>query len=62
VEPFGFACRNALRPSTGPLDDVSPPKVDSRDLARRVAEIEAIEGSATNLAHTDMADSGITQR
>jgi hypothetical protein len=52
VGPYGLVCRldDALCTSAGPLNDRFVPKIDRRDLERRVAEFEAIWCPAAALA------------
>jgi hypothetical protein len=44
------------------LDACLAPEIDGRDLERRIAEVEAIGCPTSNLAHTNLADPGMTER
>ncbi len=59
---MGLSCRdNALRASTGPLDDRLAAEIDGQDLEGRVAEIEAIRCPTSDLSHADLPDTGLTE-
>ena len=43
-------------------DDRLAPEIDGGDLERRIPEIEAVRCPASNLTHTDLADTGFAER